>query len=368
MPLISAAQFPGLAPDPSRLGTGFAQGQKMAALSQQSNIQANEARLNTAIQTAAQLSATPSLEGKMAFLRSNPSEDNDELLEFFSTGQTGKANEAVDAMVKVGQEMGVLKAPAAGPAPTIREGIGPGGQPGVFAVTPQGATPIPGITPAQKTPLVTIGGDVGEEQKAIAKVQAQRFSDVMSEGRNAESSLETLDQLDAIDIKTGALEPLKASLAAVAEGFGVDASGLADVATAQALGAVSNRMVNDVLNAAKGPQTEGDALRAKKTIRSLGDDPLAGQFKSDSLRALALRKVEQADFIGEEISNGKTFTAADKAWREFKKKTPNLSEVIKNPETGLPIFFYQFKENAKRVREGITDEEIIKAWRQAHAK
>jgi hypothetical protein len=114
MPLISAAQFPGLAPDPSRLGTGFAQGQQMAALSQQSNIQANEARLNTAIQTAAQLSATPSLEGKMAFLRSNPSEDNDELLEFFTAGQTGKANEAVDAMVKVGQVMGVLKAPGAG--------------------------------------------------------------------------------------------------------------------------------------------------------------------------------------------------------------------------------------------------------------
>lgn len=254
------------------------------------------------------------------------------------------------------------------PKPLIKEGLGPQGQPGFFAVTPEGATKVPGITPAAKAPLVTIGGDVSEEKKAIAKVQAQRFSDIMSEGRNAESTIETLDQMDAIDIKTGALEPLKASFAALAEGFGVDASGIADVTSAQALGAVSNRMVNDVLNSAKGPQTEGDAQRALKTIRSLGDDPLAGQFKSDSLRALALRKIEQADFISEEISNGKTFTAADKAWREYKNKTPNLSEVVRNPQTGLPVFFYQFKQNAKRAREGISDADIINAWRQVNAK
>lgn len=272
------------------------------------------------------------------------------------------------------QERAKLLIPGKQPEPKIMEGVGPDGKPGVFAVSPQGASVIPGITPAPKTPLVsnTIsnggGSDVAEEQKAIAKMQGGRFSAVMDAGDTARSTIESLDQLDAIDVKTGALEPSKVALAAVMNGFGVDSSWLANVTSAQALEAGSNRMVNDILNAAKGPQTEGDANRAKTIIRSLGNDPKAGQFKSDALRALSLRKIEQADFVGNMINNGKTFTAADQAWSKYKNSTPSLSAVIKNPQTGLPLFYYQFKENAKRVREGITDDEIAAAWRRANAK
>ena len=215
---------------------------------------------------------------------------------------------------------------------------------------------------------VTIGGEAeGHERKELAKVMARRFEKLTTDADNAESIIANLDQLDAVGVKTGALEPAKASLAAVMEGFGLDASGVADVTTSQALGAVSNRMVNTVLNAAKGPQTEGDANRARKTIKSLGDDPLAGQFKSDSLRAISLRTIEQREFIEGMIDGGATFSKSRAAWNKFKKQTPSLSAVVKNPQTGLPVFFYQFKQNASRARPGITDKEIIEAWRGAHA-
>jgi len=215
---------------------------------------------------------------------------------------------------------------------------------------------------------VNVGAGEGTERKEIAKVRARQFEKLSESADNAEETISNLDQLDAIGADTGALEPAKAAIAAVIEGFGIDASGIADITTSQALTASSNRMINSVLNAAKGPQTEGDALRAKKTIRSLGDDPLAGQFKSNSLRALALRTIEQRDFIDQRIDAGDTFSKARAEWNKFKKNTPSLSAVIKNPQTKLPLFFYQFQQQARQKRPDITDEQIVQAWRNAHAK
>lgn len=216
-------------------------------------------------------------------------------------------------------------------------------------------------------PLVSIGGKVeNKELIELAKVRAKQYGKLSDAAENAQSTLAALDQLDAIDATTGALEPAKAAFAAVIQGFGINASGIANVTTAQALEAVSNRLVNEVLNAAKGPQTEGDALRAQSTIKSLGDDPRAAQFKSDSLRAISLRTVEMADFIDVMIDEGSTYSKAKAAWNKYKKNNPSLSGVIKNPSTGLPLFFYQFKQHAKTRREGITDAEIVEAWRKAN--
>lgn len=214
---------------------------------------------------------------------------------------------------------------------------------------------------------VTVGGKAeSKEREELAKVQAKRFGKLTDDADNAESTISSLDQLDAIGVTTGALEPAKAAFAAVVEGFGIDASEITDVTTAQALNAVSNRLVNNVLNAAKGPQTEGDAQRARTTIRNLGDDPKAGQFKSDSLRAVSLRTIEQRDFIEGKIDDGATFSKARKEWNQFKKSTPSLSAVVKNPNTGLPMFFFQFKTLARQRRPDIAEDEIVSAWRNAH--
>lgn len=216
---------------------------------------------------------------------------------------------------------------------------------------------------------VTVGGKAeGKEREEIAKVRAKQFERLIQSGEKAESMLQSLDTLDAIDIDTGALEPGKVALASVVEGLGIDASSLADVGTAQSFKAVSNRLVNDVLNAATGPQTDGDAQRARSTISNLGDSPLAAQFKSNSLRSVALRTIEQRDFIESRVDEGSTFSEARKEWNKFKKQTPALSDAVKNPQTGLPLYFYQFQNLARQRREGITDKEIIAAWRQANAK
>ena len=216
-----------------------------------------------------------------------------------------------------------------------------------------------------KEPLVVIGDKA--ERKAIAGIQAKRFEKIVNDAEGAKDALDNINQLESLDVRTGALEPAKASFAAVIESLGFDASGIANVANAQAFEGVSNRMVNDVLNRAKGPQTEGDAKRARSTLAALGNTPQANQFLNSSLKALALRQIERAEFIESIMEQDKTFSEANKQWNAFKRKTPSLSDIVKT-QSGIPMFFYQFKERAQRIRPGITDEQIINAWRSKHGR
>ena len=201
----------------------------------------------------------------------------------------------------------------------------------------------------------------------MARNRVTKFSAVQTAADNASSLLDTLNQFQNIDVETGALEPAKVAIASLIEGFGVDASSIANATNAQSFNALTDRLVADVLNAATGPQTDGDADRAKKTIASLGDTPGAVTFKNNSLRAVANRQIEQRDFITNQLDNGKNLSQANKAWRTFKRATPSLSSVVKGVN-GLPVYFYQFKDNARAARPGITDDEIITAWRGVHAK
>tara|TARA_R110000868_G_C10972546_1_gene770340 strand:- start:3566 stop:4885 length:1320 start_codon:yes stop_codon:yes gene_type:complete len=211
---------------------------------------------------------------------------------------------------------------------------------------------------------------VNEEQKKLAGVQAKRFETIVGEAESASKTLSSLSQLENIDVDSGALAPLKAGLAAVISdlGFSGMAGKIANVGNSQAYDAVSGRLVQDVLNAAKGPQTDDDAKRAARTISNLGDDPKARKFKLDSLRALALRQEQRGSFISNKIDEGATFSQANKEWNDYTKSTPNLSGSIKNQSTGLPLFFYQFEEIARQNKPNATAEEIQNAWRKANGR
>ena len=212
-----------------------------------------------------------------------------------------------------------------------------------------------------------IGSGEKAESKALGKLRAERFGSIQETADRATTLLDNLNQLDAIDVSKGAFEPIKASFAAVIEGFGVDASGIANAAGAQSFNALSSKLVNEVLNAASGPQTDQDAVRARSTMASLGDTPAAAVFKNNTLRAVALRQIEQRDFVADQLDSDKNLSQANKAWREFKRDTPSLSSIVKGPD-GLPFFFFQFKERARQIRSDMTDQEVLNAWRKVHGK
>ncbi len=210
---------------------------------------------------------------------------------------------------------------------------------------------------------VTVGDGERAERKEIGKVQAKRFEKILEEGDTGRTLLGTLNQISEIDVKTGLFEPTKLAFGRAAEALGFDSSEFVDVTSAEALNALSNRLVNDVLNSAKGPQTDQDAERARSTIRSLGDDPKAGMFKIKSLKSAAERQIERADFISRAVDDeDKSVSEANRDWREFINKTPNVSPKLKD-EDGLPMFWNDYEDQYLDRNPGSSRSDALKAWR-----
>jgi hypothetical protein len=276
--------------------------------------------------------------------------------------------QTIQSVLSIGQQKGLLKSPiqqkqdltqmAKG---LIEEGFDPKSKEFQRELTKRRTQKKGSLVTVQTGDNQVQAEDI-EFKKALGKQQATRFSNIIKEGEDARNTIAALDQLDNIDVAKGIFEPAKVEFARVLQGFGVDASEVANVANAQAFNAVSTKLVNEVLNAAKGPQTDQDAARARKTIASLGDAPKAAGFKNDALRALALRKVEQQDFIESQIDSGKNFRESINEWNKFKKTTPSLSTIVTTSE-GLPVFFFQYQDFQRKTKPNITDSEILENWR-----
>ena len=213
-------------------------------------------------------------------------------------------------------------------------------------------------------------GDKGVQRASekLAELQVARITTALEEGDAAEETLASVQQLRGIDASQGGSVPLREALANMFATVGVDTQELFDVdlTNTQSFNSVAARMVNQVLNQAKGPQTEGDSQRAKQTLVKLGNTPEANIFILDTLEANALRKIERSNFLQDSIDNGVDSKDANKAWNKFKLDTPMLSSVSKVSKNGIPVYFFQFKEQAKANRPDVSDAEIVAAWRTAN--
>jgi DNA polymerase IIIc chi subunit len=99
------------------------------------------------------------------------------------------------------------------------------------------------------------------------------------------------------------------------------------------------------------------------TLPKISNENQANRFIITSMKAINDRKIEQANFYENILDSEGTLREADKKWREFKRKTPMLSESLKNKETGLPMFFNDFFKQAQAKNPKASRGEIIKAWR-----
>ncbi len=251
---------------------------------------------------------------------------------------------------------------AQGPKPTTLQKnlIAAGLQPG----TPEFQSAVlEAIT--RPTTQVTIGG-AGKEQEELAKLRAQDLKSIRARGDQSEVELGSLDILESIDVKTGSFEPAKQSLASFAEGLGVDASALADVASGQAFTAESGKLVLRIIERQKGPQTDDDRRQIAKTIARLGNRPEANTFISSTARSIARRNIEQRDFFNNFLDQNDTLKGASKSWNDFKRGVPMVSRNVRTPE-GLPVFFFRFKDRVKAANPEASDAQIIQAWKDQEA-
>jgi hypothetical protein len=238
---------------------------------------------------------------------------------------------------------------------------------GAFERIPSGNIQFKDTTPNTNITLEAEGKGLSEEQKALARSRVKRFEALQTAADNAIDQNEQLAQMEALDVSTGfGTESLAVLGAAVNKTFG-DGVGDAligeNVSALQGFKGVGARLVNTELNKATGPQTDGDAKRAASTLANLSNEADANTFLVNSLQAINARKVEQAQFYESYLERDGSLKGANKAWRDFKNQTPMLSGVVKNPQTGLPMFFNQFKGEIKRRQPELNDQQIIEAWR-----
>ena len=124
-----------------------------------------------------------------------------------------------------------------------------------------------------------------------------------------------------------------------------------------------NNVVLQKMIAQKGPQTENDAKRIQQTVASLGNTPEAFKFLMKSGKAIERMKIDQHNFwLNYRDANNGSLEGASRAWNEFKAKTPL---VIKNPKTGMPVTFYEFKDAYTSAVPNATTEDVLKEWRNA---
>ena len=215
---------------------------------------------------------------------------------------------------------------------------------------------------------VTIGGEKKFAEE-VAKGQAKTFSRIGGEADAAIDANQSLDVLEAIDVDTGALEPAKQGIAAFANAFGLDASGLANVSKGEAFNAEAQRIVLAVKASQKGPQTDKDEATIRKTVANLGNTKAGNQFIINSARALNNRRIERKDFYdrfvedaGGQFRNDQGVTA-DRAWAKFKRETPMISSKLRTPQ-GLPVFFFEFERDVRQANPDALRKEIIEIWNQ----
>ena len=206
-----------------------------------------------------------------------------------------------------------------------------------------------------------------EEQKALAKGRVSRLENIQKQADQAFENIESLQQIRAIDLDTGFGTEARGQIAKVWDALGGDGEALTgiDPADVEKFNAVAMKQVLDVMATQKGPQTDQDAERIKKTATQLGNTREANNFIIDSGLAIANRKIEQAEFYDNYLEQNETLKGADSAWRDFKIRTPMVSDVVKDPNSGAPVFYYQFRDKMRT--NGYQDQDIIEAWRRMNA-
>jgi hypothetical protein len=168
-----------------------------------------------------------------------------------------------------------------------------------------------------------------------------------------------------------------------------------DVPAMQAFRALSQKMVNEELNEAKGPQTEGDAQRARQTVASLDKENDANKFILSYTEGINNRSIERNRFFRERVPRSASqtdeqfaaaFEQAETEWEAFKESTPliavavpteqpdgSMKPVVRTyPGTSIPMVYYDFermftqrnREKLKGMSAAQKREEAQKVWRE----
>lgn len=231
-----------------------------------------------------------------------------------------------------------------------------------------------GFKPPGATTEVNVGGSTvmlpGDDKAydEMGKSRSRDYDAVAEQADAAYDEIEVINSLQGIDVASGFGEQTKANVIRGLEFLGVDTGQLDKVTSQEAYQGEVQKLVLKAMAAQKGPQTKEDQALIQRTIGSLGNTPEANAFSLNSLKATAKRKMDRAQFYEDHAEGpGKgSLRGVRQAWSKHRRDVPMVSNSKVNPQTGLPMFYYEFQEIGRA--NGMDDIEIQEQWKNGHAK
>lgn len=204
------------------------------------------------------------------------------------------------------------------------------------------------------------------EARALGASLVKDYEQVQAMASSAESQRNILNQLSAIDITTGFGQQTKADIANVLNGLGVNGDMLlnTDVAKANTVNKLTGKLVSEALQEQKGVASDADMRFFLRNVPSITDDQRAYQFNINSMDAIAQRKIEKERFYTDWFDRKGTLKGAKKSWNDYINSTPLWSTKAVNPSTGLPVNFYEFKNEAVRLNPNAVESDILSNWKK----
>tara|TARA_Y100001970_G_C14181991_1_gene830335 strand:+ start:372 stop:1778 length:1407 start_codon:yes stop_codon:yes gene_type:complete len=214
---------------------------------------------------------------------------------------------------------------------------------------------------------------LNQGQKLDQTLNPKLIGDLRESARAARNELYYLNTLSNLGTSTGSLSSFRANLSNLSTTLfgednqftksilGLDTSEAADLAKYKA---VSDRMLNAVLNAAKGPQTEGDAQRARNTIPNIDNLTVVNEFIIATMRELAMDRKEMFDFVVRDMREQGTSPSAldaEQKYIQFRQDHPLIAKWT-NPD-GTRDLYFKFVETTQRNNPNLSREKIDALWK-----
>jgi hypothetical protein len=217
-------------------------------------------------------------------------------------------------------------------------GIGPGGEPEFRQFTPGGASqPVPGFTPPQKSPLVTVT-NAGEtaEAKELGKQRATKFGSLQSAAGAASGKLQLFDQIETgmEGFETGSFAETRLVFGRAADFFGVDPEqlGLGDTASGESIKAAANKLAQ-LSRAGSGEGTTLAGQMSDKDVEfliasnaSVGKTSRGNKLIMQFQRRGAERVIEKRDFFENWLNENGNLKGANSAWSKFERQNPLFTD------------------------------------------
>lgn len=217
---------------------------------------------------------------------------------------------------------------------------------------------------------VQVGGKAGEE--ALAKGAATQITGIRQAAQDARRALintgqieERLNSLVGGTLEPGALASVKTDMLAFAEDIGFDTGRLNEIAAAQDFEALGNQFTLAATQQLKGAISNKELDFVNRTVTALGKTPNANRFVIKRLKDASISDIIRNDLVDEVRGSGSTqpLDVQISGVTGRLNALPTISKVLKD-ENGLPIFFTEFYQSARRLNPDASVEDIARAFRQ----